>query len=135
MQHLTLEEIKAIIRNIKKERNKLMVRVGFLHGLRVTELLTLTKESIQDHYINVQRLKGSLKTVQPWIKHPDPELSEYEGLEAIYSTLKPREKVFKMTRNGAYKMIQRSGMRAGIAQHKLHPHALKHSCAMATIEV
>jgi integrase len=133
MQHLTTDEIKQVIRNIKQERNKLLIRVGFLHGLRISEILDLTKESIRDGYINVQRLKGSLPTIQPWVKHPDKELSEYEGLAAIYGTLKTREKLFKMTRNGAYKLIQRAGVKAGIAKHKLHPHALKHSCAMETI--
>ena len=95
MQHLTPDEIKQIIRNIKQERNKLLIRVGFLHGLRISEILDLTKESIRDGYINVQRLKGSLPTIQPWVKHPDKELSEYEGLKSIYGTLKRTRRYLK----------------------------------------
>jgi len=110
-----------------------MIKVGFLHGLRVSELVGLTREDIWGGFVKVQRLKGSLKTVQPYVKHPDPELSEYDDLMALAGVLKPKERVFPMTRYGVYKLIQRAGTRAGIPTHKLHPHVLKHSCAMIGI--
>jgi integrase/recombinase XerD len=111
-----------------------MVKVGFLHGLRVSELINLTREDIWGGFVKVQRLKGSLKTVQPYVKHPDPEISEYDDLMALAGVLKPRERVFPMTRFGVYKLIQRAGKKAGIPEHKLHPHVLKHSCAMLSIK-
>jgi type 1 fimbriae regulatory protein FimB len=134
MKHLTQDEIKALLREIPDERQRLMLRVAFLHGLRVSEVVSLKREDIRDGYLKVQRLKGSLKTVQPYVKHPDPELDESAGLESLFGTLKNGERLFPMTRNGVYKLMQRAGTRAGIPAHKLHPHALKHSCAMVSID-
>jgi integrase/recombinase XerD len=134
MQHLTQQEIKNLVQQMPNERQRLMVCVGFLHGLRVSELTQLVKENIKDGHVNVQRLKGSMRTVQPFVKHPDPLLDESRALSKLYGTLKPGERLFPWTRNGVYKMMQRAGMKAGIPAHKLHPHALKHSCAMASIK-
>jgi integrase/recombinase XerD len=134
MKYLTQDEIKRLIKEVPNERYRLMFKVGFLHGLRVSELTALTKEHIRDGYVTIQRLKGSLKTTQPFVKHPDPELDEYVGLTKLYGTLEPHERLFPLTRSGVYKMMQRAGTRAGIPIHKLHPHALKHSCAMESID-
>lgn len=134
MNHLTQDELKGLIRNISNPRWKLMIKVGFLHGLRVSEIISLKRENVWGGFIKVQRLKGSLKTVQPYVVHPDPELNEAEDLTALAGTLKPGELVFPITRFGVYKLIQRAGTRAGIPSHKLHPHTLKHTCAMVGIE-
>lgn len=134
MYHLTTDEIKGLLREVPNERQKLMLKVMFLHGLRVSEAIGLKRESIRDGYISVQRLKGSLKTVQPYVTSVDAELDESEGLRTLYKSLKPGERLFPMTRNGVYKLMQRAGQRADIPLHKLHPHALKHSCAMVGIQ-
>lgn len=134
MNHLTQDEIKTLLREIPNPRQRLMIKVGFLHGLRVSELINLKKEHIRDGYIRVQRLKGSLKTTQPFVQHPDKELDESVELHDMFRSLKPGEKLFPMTRNGVYKLMQRAGVRAGIPIHKLHPHALKHACAMVSID-
>jgi type 1 fimbriae regulatory protein FimB len=134
MHHLTQDELKSLLKAISQPRHKLMVKVGFLHGLRVSELINLRKEDIRDGFVRVQRLKGSLKTTQPYVKHPDPELSEAEDLSELYKHLGSNEKLFPMTRFGVYKLIQRAGTRAGIPAHKLHPHVLKHTCAMVGID-
>jgi integrase/recombinase XerD len=111
-----------------------MFKVGYLHGLRVSELISLKRENIRDGFVSVQRLKGSLKTVQPFVKSTDPELDEATELRELYGTLKPGDRLFQMTRNGVYKLMQRAGGKAGIPAHKLHPHALKHSCAITGIK-
>jgi integrase len=134
MQYLTKDEIVKLIREIPNERQKLMIAVGFLHALRVSELISLTKANIRDGYVTVQRLKGSMKTTQPFVRHPEPELNEADRLTELAQTLKQHERLFPMTRNGVLKLMQRAGKRAGIPAHKLHPHALKHACAMETID-
>ena len=133
MNHLTKDEFKSLLKNIPDERKKLMLKVGFLHGLRVSELITLTKENIRDGYVNVQRLKGSMHTIQPYVANADPDLDEATGLKAAYGTLQKGEKLFPWTRNGVYKMMMAAGRKAGLPEHKCHPHSLKHSCAMVVI--
>lgn len=113
---------------IPNSRQRLMLKVGLLHGLRVSELINLKKENIRDGYIKVQRLKGSEKTTQRFV----PDIAE--ELNALYIAAKPNERLFPMTRSGVYKLMQRAGQRAGIPVHKLHPHILKHTCAMNLIK-
>ncbi len=134
MHHLTKDEFKALLGAVPNPRHRLMLKVGFLHGLRVSELTGLVREDIQDGYVSVQRLKGSLKTVQPWVKLPDPVLDEYVDLKRLYASLEPRERLFPMTRFGVHKLMKRAGKAAGLPAHKSHPHALKHSCAMIGID-
>jgi integrase/recombinase XerD len=134
MQHLAQEEFKSLIQNVSNPRHRLMLKVGFNHGLRVTELTSLTKENIRDGYVRTDRLKGSRGTIHPYVASEDPDLDEAEGLKILAGTLSNGERLFPMTRNGVYKMMQRAGELAGIPHHKLHPHVLKHSCAMRLIE-
>ena len=133
MHHITKDELKSLLREIPVERQRLMVLVSFLHGLRVSEVINLTGASIRDGHLTVPRLKGSLKTTQPFVYSADPELDEFHALTVLSKTALPKERLFQMTRFGVYKLIRRAGLRAGIPVHKLHPHALKHGCAMAII--
>lgn len=41
-----------------------MILVTFRHGLRATEVVSLTRDNFADGYLDVQRLKGSNRTVQ-----------------------------------------------------------------------
>src|SRR6185437_14019563 len=134
MKHLTQDELKLLLQEIPDKRQKLMFKVGFFHALRISEIVNLTKENIREGFVTIQRLKGSAKTMQPYIKHPDPELDESVELGELSNTLQKGEKLFQITRNGAYKLMQRAGKRAGIPSYKLHPHSLKHGCAMHLIQ-
>jgi len=133
MQHLTRDEFKALVGAIRDPKHRLMLKVGFNHGLRVSELTGLTGASIRDGYVTVQRLKGSMKTIQPYQSHEDPLLDEARELADLAAKLKPSERLFNITRSGVLKLIKRAGKRAGIPEHKLFAHVLKHSIAMQTI--
>lgn len=135
MQYMTREEIKALLR-VVNPKHRLMFKVGFWHGLRVSEFINLTGKNIRDGYVTVQRLKGSLHTCQPYQYHPDPDLDESVELTALALTLKDTDKLFPFAnhRDSPRKIMQRAYTKAGIPLHKLHPHVLKHSIAMQTIQ-
>lgn len=133
MQHLTLDELRTLLMAEPDPKHRLMLKVGFWHGLRVSELINLTEVNIRDGYVSVQRLKGSMKTIQPYMVHEDPMLDESKELTILAQTLKPGERLFNMTRSGVLKLMKRRGAKAGIPRHKLHPHVLKHTIAMQTI--
>jgi len=122
MDHLTKDELKGILEHIKKPWQKLMIVVAYNHSLRVSG------------YLTVRRLKGSDKTIQKLVEHPDPELSEKVAIEALCATKGYNDKLFPMTRFGVYKLIERAGTKAGVPAHKLHPHILKHTAAMHMIK-
>ena len=133
MKYLTINELERLLEAVNTPRHKLMFKVAFLHGLRCSELIGLTTKNIQDGYLTVKRLKGSQKTTQPLQENEVGLFNESAELNALVLTLKPGDRLFPMTRFGVYKLIKRAGKRAGIPEHKLHPHALKHSIAMQTI--
>lgn len=135
MNHLTKDELKSLLKEIPSQRSRLMILVAYLHGLRVSEVISLTGSSVRDGYLTVKRLKGSLKTSQPLVSSSDSLMDESAYLPKLAEAVGSNGLLFPMTRNGVYKLMQRYGERAGIPKHKLHPHALKHGCAMASIKV
>ena len=46
----------------------------YIHSHRISEVLTLTPENFDGGFCTVQRLKGSLKTIQPLVTHEEPLL-------------------------------------------------------------
>lgn len=126
-QSWTLEQFREILLKIPSSRNRLMVLVAMTHGLRVSEVINLTGSSIAGGYVNVQRLKGSQHTIQRWVKHSDPVLSEYEGLAELAKVVGADERLFPMTRFGAHDCIRRAAAKAGMPPHKRHMHCCKHT--------
>ena len=135
MQHLSKDELLALLREAKasREQDWLMILVAFWHGLRASEVTAFRPDAVRDGYLIIQRLKGSLRTVQPLVEHPDPLLSERHALIEYSSGSAFNQPVFKVSRSQFWRLVQRYGKAAGIAQHKAHPHVLKHSIAMQTI--
>lgn len=133
MHSLTRQEMRVLVQAIANPKHRLLVKIAFWHGLRVSEVINLTKENVRDGYLSVQRLKGSYKTDQPFMTPDDPVLKYADELKQLTATMKPGERLFPITRRGIAKVIEREGTRAGLPRHKLHPHALKHSIAAQTI--
>ncbi len=136
MQHLSKDELLALLREAKasRERDWLMILVAYWHGLRASEVIAITPDDIRDGHLDVQRLKGSLRTIQPLIEHPDPLLSEAQPLFDFARKSIRNQTVFKVSRGHFWRLVQRYAAAAGIPAHKRHPHVLKHSIAMQTIQ-
>lgn len=142
MHHFTQDELKILVREVRKPRRShdheqlhaLMILVAFSYGLRASEVTQLTGADVRGGYIAVQRLKGSQKTVQKIIKHPDPELDCSADLRSRADEVGLDGRLFPMSRKRFWVIIQTFGKRAGLPPHKLHPHALKHSCARVAIK-
>ncbi len=140
--HLTKDQLLSLLGEAKKhsERDWLLFTVCYLHGLRISEGLNLTPTNVRDGYLTVRRLKNSLKTVHPLIVHDIELLNEKAALEHACLGLKTTDRIFKFgagqgewRRIQAWKLMKRYGKAAGIPDHLLHPHILKHSCGMASI--
>ena len=151
MEHLSREQVIALLTQARavRERDWVLFLVAFWHGLRASEAVSLTAGNFADGYLNVQRLKGSLRTVQPLVEHESELLNEKlavakwmkqvaewrsqnhaAGPLRHYAT-SPR--LFPISRVQFYRLMRRYGRAAGIPQHLCHPHVLKHSIAMQSI--
>lgn len=129
-------ELRALLESARadRERDHLMILVAFWHGLRASELIGLTANSIKDEYLTVKRLKGSLKTVQPLISHPDKLFDERKLLFDYTCGMHGNQRLFPVSRISFWRIMRKHCLAAGIPEHKAHPHALKHTIAAQTIE-
>lgn len=135
-QSLTREQLRAVLTaaRAKRERDYLMIWLAFVCGLRASEVVALTRDNFDGEHITVQRLKGSLKTTQRLFEHADPLLDGRKSLFAFVSLLRGKQRLFPLTRERFWQLVQEHGKTAGIPKHLRHPHVLKHSIAMQTIQ-
>jgi len=87
LKHLSEDELADVLECARKvsSRDHAMLVVCFTHGLRNQEIarLRLTDLNWQNMEITCRRLKGSMETVQPLVKHRGrPALCEVTALRA-----------------------------------------------------
>lgn len=135
IQSLSSEQLLELLGAAKacRERDWLMILVGFWHGLRASEVIGLTADNIQDGRITVQRLKGSLKTCQELVDDPNPLLNERQPLTDYVRNLASNQRVFNLTRERFFQIVRQHAKTAGIPKRLAHPHVLKHTIAMQSI--
>lgn len=129
IQSLTWVELRAVLAAAreKRERDWLMILVGFWHGLRASEVVGLKRGNVHDGFLTVQRLKGSKKTTQPLVMHADPLFNEAKSLSDLCLKTPGNQRLFPITRQHFWKLFRKHAGAAGIPEHKRHPHCLKHT--------
>jgi type 1 fimbriae regulatory protein FimB len=110
-----------------------MILVCFLHGLRASEVVALTGDNVKDGFLTVQRLKGSNRTVQALVSSDNPLLDEKKALFDFAQNCAGNQRLFPISRQHFWHLVQAYGKQAGLPAHLSHPHILKHSIAMQTI--
>jgi integrase len=120
MKNLTRSELAGLREQAKQcsELDWLMLTVMFNHGLRVSEVINLDSSNVQGDYLIVPRLKKSARTTQPMME------DEKRGLQVLAQS---EGKFFPICRKTVQRKIKQYGRAAGIPEHKLHPHILKHT--------
>jgi integrase len=142
MIHLEPHELLSLLRSAKAKgaREWGMLVLAYKHGLRVSEIcnLRLGDIDIKNGSIVVERLKGSLRTVQALTEHRgEPLLNE---LKALREWLRKRrddgsdflftsQKGGRLDRTQVFRLFRSIAGDAGLPREKRHPHALKHSVA------
>ena len=139
-QSLTTDELLAVLKTAKEHttRDWALLVVIYRHGLRASEAAALTLSDIQDGQLTVARVKGSLKTTQPIVKHPGQPL--LDEVKALREWLKERPQdgsnaVFvsrkggHLTREQVYRIFRQHAEAARLPETKRFVHVLKHSLA------
>lgn len=134
MHSLNKDQLRLLIQAVKDPRKRLMVKIAYLHALRASEVCGLRGKDIQDGFVSVRRLKGSNKTIQPYVSSTDPDFDESIELTKMAGTIKPNELLFPgITRFNLNYAVKAAGKKAGIPLYLAHPHTLKHSAAVHMI--
>jgi len=126
---LTREEIERLLDAAKErgERDYMLVKTILYSGLRISELLSLTKESLIPHkgrlLIRVVG-KGNKERFIPLPPSFARELQDYSGkVEG--------ERLFPLGYQGVRHIFKRLSERTGL---KLHPHKLRHTFATILVD-
>ncbi len=115
------------------ERDWLMILVGYLHGLRASEVIGIRADDIEDGHLTVCRLKGSRRTVQPLFRSEEALLDESKSLVDYAQKVPRNQPIFPVTRRTFGRIVERHSKAAKIPRRLAHPHILKHTIAMQTI--
>jgi type 1 fimbriae regulatory protein FimB len=140
--HLEPAEVMVLLKaaKVKGSREWAMIVMAYKHGLRVSEVcnLRLCDLDLKNGNIVIERLKGSLRTVQALTEHRgEPLLNE---VKALREWLKERrddgsdflfnsQKGGRLDRSQVFRLFRTIAAEAGLPRQKQHPHCLKHSIA------
>lgn len=132
-EYLTESEINILIKAAKTSgrhglRDSMLILVGFIHGLRVSELINLKWSQINfdEQTIYITRLKNGKKSIHPITK------KEIIGLRKLKNKDQKSKYVFiseyktPISRSTFNKIIKRAAEKAAI-DFPVHPHMLRHA--------
>lgn len=139
-QSLEPKELLAVLKAAKEHSTRdwaLLVTI-YRHGLRASEAAALALGDVQDNQLRIARVKGSLRTVQPIVRHPgQPLLDEAKALSS-WLRVRPNDgsnalftsrKGGHLTREQVYRIFRQHAETANLPESKRFVHVLKHSLA------
>jgi integrase/recombinase XerD len=139
-QSLTPDELLRVLKVAKEgsARDWALLVTIYRHGLRASEAAALTLGDIQAGQLTVARVKGSLKTTQPIVKHPGQPL--LDEARALREWLKERpqdgsnalfisRKGGHLAREQVYRIFRQHAEAAKLPEGKRFVHVLKHTLA------
>jgi site-specific recombinase XerD len=133
LQFLTQGELRALLAKAKQRgiRDYAMVLLAYRHGLRASELCTITVENIDLEAGNIRCLRGKgsisnwqqlaadeIKVLRSWMRKRPRNGSPYVFLS---------RKGTPMSRTQFFRVFRDLARSAGLSEAKCHPHILKHS--------
>lgn len=141
---LTPEEVEGLCDAAEVEdkyitiRNRVMIKLMYSSGLRVSELVSLPENAVNFDLKQILIFgKGSKERIIPVTKEVIDDICKYSTCRDIYlkgrksKWLFPSERSLSghITRDGFFKNLKAIAVRAGISPARVHPHVLRHTFA------
>ena len=131
---LTKEEVSKMIDSINNIKHKLIIKILYGCGLRVSEIVNLNKKDLNfsEKLAHVKLSKGKKDR---FVKIPDSILDNLRD----YCSLTTEEMVFSSNRGGRLtkktigKIVENAANKAGITK-EVYPHLLRHSFSTHLLE-
>src|SRR5258708_26992072 len=140
MEYLQPNELLKVLGYAQKQgaRSLCMFLLGYAHGLRASEIASLSVEDVRNGRIRCARGKGSQNTVEELREHAHPLLNEKLVLAAWLRErgdgdgsvfLFTSRKGSRLTRQQVYRLFRHCAELAGMEAGRFNVHILKHSYA------
>ncbi len=131
---LTVEEVKKMIASANNIKHKLILKILYGCGLRVSELVNLKKQDVNflEGLIHVKLGKGKKDR---FIKIPESMKEELKSFCMLNENeiLFPSNRNSKLTTAAIQAIVDYAGKKAGIKK-EIYPHLLRHSFATHLLE-
>jgi len=131
-KYLTRDEVQQLLAACARPRDRILLRVLWETGLRVSELGSLTPESIDftSETLRVVTLKrrGHMRAV-PLRPALMGELARHIAAVGIRSECR----LFPITRQRVHQIVRCAARKAGLPEDRAHPHTMRHSFAIACV--
>ena len=131
---LTIKELKALIVNTSNIKHKLIIKLLYGCGLRVSELVNLRKEDLnfEEELIHIKLAKGRKDR---FVKIPDSIVNELKS----YYELDDSGVLFSSNRGGklttaTIQAILKNASKKAKIKKRVYPHLLRHSFATHLLE-
>lgn len=139
--YLTREEVHLLLSTVSGSRNalrdKCMITISYIHGLRVSELtgLKIMDIDLLSCKIFIRRLKNGFSTQHPLLKEEQELLEKWLRMRPPDSGewLFPGKNGKPLRRQRIYQILTRYGEMAGLPL-RIHPHMLRHGCGYELAE-
>ncbi len=131
---LTIEEVRGLINATNNIKHKLILKLLYGCGLRVSEVISLKKEEVnfKEGLIKIRLAKGRKDRFVNIPNSVFNELKNYYEL-VVGNILFPSNRGGKLTTATIQKIVKNSSKKAGIKKD-IHPHTLRHSFATHLLE-
>jgi len=131
---LTTEEIRKLIGNTKNTKHKIIIKLLYGAGLRVSEIVSLKKDNLnfEEALIHIKLAKGGKDR---FVKIPESiskELKEFSNLEAG-KYLFESNRGGRLTTATIQAILKNAARKAGLKK-RVYPHLLRHSFATHLLE-
>jgi integrase len=133
---LEKEEFLSLLAVAKRESESdwLMILVHFWHGLRNSEVRSITRDNVHRGRLILERLKGSEACDQELVEDENPLLSERQALTKLALKTPHGVPLFKGCRQTYWRHVHAHALAAGIHKDKAKTTVLKHTLATLMVE-
>jgi site-specific recombinase XerD len=131
---LTIEEMKRLIENTSNIKHRLIIKLLYGCGLRVSEIINLKTEDVnfEEHLIHIRLAKGKkdrFVKIPSSMKGELKNFSQLNGAKVLFSS----NRGGKLTTATIQAILKNSAKKANI-QKRVYPHLLRHSFATHLLE-